>query len=333
MTDVMLFGAEYDEMNTIDVPPVDILAELPRDGVLPDVPPVVVEGPPVDIFSKAAVLQLQFRRLGTRRKVNGSAIDIRGEGPGSSTDRDLVHVTKEILDSPELVAIAQHDGATARYIDVRKSGPAFANQGGFHLVSLALKASIDEWLDTRIAQRESLVERFMVTYETRKAETVARLGPLGAGVEYPSAEKVRAAFGVTRRYMQFGYTDPREARAWQNEALNECRAALRVAFADLVSSLAERLTPGADGTKKIFRDSLVVKFDEFVRDFSARNLADDRELARLVEQARGIMAGVDPGTLRKREGLRNAIGSSMEAIKAQLDPLMVESGQRMYSDD
>lgn len=290
--------------------------------------------PPVDVFARATVLQLQFRRLGTARKVSTDAVDVRGETDSRQTDKDLLGLTARILDSPELEAIRKHDGETARFIETRKAGPAFANQGGFHLIPNALKDEIDRWLATRTAERDTLIERFLTVFETRIEETRRRLGPVGGTVTYPTIGEARAAFGVTVRYMSFGFErDPAAAAAWRNEALTECRQALRAAFADVVSHWAERLETGPDGKTKTFRDSMVASMNDFVAGFSARNLADDGELAGLVAQARAIVSGVDASTLRKRDGLRAAVGRSMASIKAAADALLMDRPTRLYGDD
>lgn len=286
-----------------------------------------------DIFTKATVLQLQFRRLGTERKVSVSEIDVRGNTEESQADKALLKVSKSILESPELKAIERHDGETARFVDARKSGPAFANQGGFHLVALAVKPAIDAWLDQRLAERGRLVDDMIAAFPTREIETRRRLGPLALGVKWPELAEVRAAFGVTVRYMSFGYTDEGAARAWRAEALTECRQALRAGFRDLVDHLAERLTPGADGKPKTFRDSLVSKFDEFVASFEGRNLANDAELAALVTEARTLMAGVSAGDLRGKEGLRSAVKTRIDQIKRDVDGLVMEVPTRRYAAD
>ena len=60
-------------------------------------------------------------------------------------------------------------------------------------------------------------------------------------------------------------------------------------MAELVQHLVERLQPGADGKPKVFRDSLVRGMEEWLSDFSARNLAQDGELSSLVERARELL--------------------------------------------
>jgi hypothetical protein len=290
--------------------------------------------PPIDVFARAVVLQLQFRRLGTARKVSTDTVEVRGESESRKTDKDLLGITARILDSPELEAIRKHDGQTERFIDSKKSGPAFANQGGFYLLAIVLQGEIEAWLDTREAERWILIERLLDVFDARVEDTKRRLGPLAATITFPTRDQARAAFGLTRRYMSFGFErDPQAAAEWRSEALGECRQALRAAFADVVAHLADRLEPGPEGKPKTFRDSLIANFNEFVESFNARNLADDGELAELVAKARGVLSGVDATDLRKRDGLRAAVARSMAAIKPAVDALVMDKPTRLYGDD
>ncbi len=313
------------------------LFDTPADAPAALVPVAPVLAPAddiTDLFSKATVLQLQFRRLGTDRKVSMMDIDVRKPAAYSDeteTDKALVRATKSILDSPELKAIEKHDGETARFIDANKSGPAFANQGGFHLLALSVKPTIDAWIETRLVERGQLIDDMITAYPERCRQTRNRLGPLARDVKWPTIDDVRAAFGVTVRYMSFGYSDEAAAAEWRREALTECRAALRAGFADVVNHLADRLTPGAEGKPKTFRDSLVLNFDAFVASFEGRNLANDAELAALVNQARALMSGVSAADLRQKDGLRDVVRARVTEIKAAVDGLVMDKPTRRYA--
>lgn len=292
------------------------------------------------ILDRAVVFQLELSRLGVRRKVASGAVQ-------TDADRELLHVSKEIIESEELQAIARFDGDLRKFVASRASGPAFLNRGGFHLLALALVESTYDKITRRLATRSELVTKFANVYEERKDETRARLGSLGADVEYPSLDRVLRSFGARVRILTFDTPASLEgirrdifesertkaAGEWA-EALDECRGVLRAAFADLVAHLAERLTPDeATGKKRIFKDSLVRNFSEFAQTFSARNIADDRQLAALVQRAADVMAGVEAGELRTNDALRQAVAASMRDIKATADAMVSEAPTRRYSDE
>jgi hypothetical protein len=291
------------------------------------------------LFQNAVILQLELSRLGVRRKVSSEAVT-------SAAAPELLHVSKSILDSDELKAIGSAHSDMRKFVAGRASGPAFLNRGGFHLLALALVQSTDAELERRTAEIADLVERFLLVYEQRAAETRARLGSLAPGAdEYPPLDVVRRAFGVRWRYLSFETPstlqgikreifdcEREKAAAEWSAALDECKQVLRSAFADLVEHLADRLAAD-DGKPRKFKDSLVKNFDEFAATFAARNIADDRELADLVERARGVMAGVSAKDLRTEEALRAAVARSMADLKRDIEPLIVDRPSRMYSDE
>jgi len=286
----------------------------------------------LDVFTKASILQLQFRRLGVTRKITSDAIDVKGQTLEERTDKELVRAQKKILVSPELLTIERHDNATQAWIEGRKAGPAFANVGGFHLIPNALQAEVDAYLDDRLKERGELVERFLDQLEYRVAQTKRRLGVLAKDTRFPTVDQAAASFRVARNWFTLGYRDEGAAKQWQADALAECREALRAGFAEVVSHLAERLQPGPDGKLKVFRNTLVENFAAFVETFEARNLANDTELARLVSKARDIMTGVDADTLRKQGALRSAIGRAVSVIDEAAATLVTNAPTRFYGE-
>ena len=63
----------------------------------------------VPIFQKAVGFAVETKRLGVRRKVSSSQI-------GTDADRSMIHVSKSILDSPELKKVEQLDGEVRRFL-------------------------------------------------------------------------------------------------------------------------------------------------------------------------------------------------------------------------
>ena len=113
------------------------------------------------------------------------------------------------------------------------------------------------------------------------------------------------------------------AEAWTGAA-EEAKMALRAGFAELVRHMADRL---AD-PKKIFRDSMVENFREFLGTFDFRNICDDAELQTLVRKARGMLGGSDAETLREATFYRNEVGTAMTKIAAQLDTMLADRPAR-----
>lgn len=301
------------------------------------------------IFTRAVCVQLALSRLGTRRKVDPDRVTaprrLANEGEQAGPDSDLLHVSAEILKSPELEAIRKHDRETSELLRSKASGPALF-KGGVYLIALELLEATDRQLNARLDERAALVETFTGAYLRRKTETEAKLGTLADSFTWPDLARVRASFDARIRYLMldtpeslkgisseiFERERAKAASEWA-EALDECRQVLRSAFADLVGHLADRLAPGEDGKRKIFRDSLVRNFSEFVDTFNARNIADDAQLADLVNRARDVMAGVSASDLRDADALRRDVAAKMAAIKTAIDPLVTEKPSRQYNDE
>lgn len=105
------------------------------------------------------------------------------------------------------------------------------------------------------------------------------------------------------------------------DAAEEIRTALR---ADMV----EKMTARENGKPKIFRDSSVTRAQDFLDTFQARNLTDDTALAALVEQARALVAGTDPETLRQNTTLRATVKAGFAEIQSAIAPMLTARPRR-----
>ncbi len=288
------------------------------------------------IFDKAVCLLLEFGRLGTRRKLNTSAVDTHGADP------DLVHVSKEILSCKELDAIVSHDNETRAYVRSR-STPNPLIRGGLYLVSYTLLPSVDDALTAAQAEREVLVENFLSVYDARKDAAQLRLGPLYDPTQYPPVEIVRHAFSMTWSYLTITTPDnlqairadiferEREKAAAQwVDALDAANGVLESAFSDLVAHMVDRLSPGDDGKPKIFRDSLTENLRDFLSTFDARNIGGHDALAAEVDKARALLAGIDAKDLRKHQSYKDNVRTGFEQIKARLDTMIADRPRRKF---
>jgi hypothetical protein len=97
------------------------------------------------------------------------------------------------------------------------------------------------------------------------------------------------------------------------------------------------LTPGADGARKIFRDSAISNLVEFLELFSARNVTGDTDLSALAERARAITATAIPEHLRDKgrqgEDLRTQVARQTAEVKAAVDGLIQSEKRRRFNLD
>ncbi|MHA2642862.1 MAG: hypothetical protein V2G41_09465 [bacterium JZ-2024 1] len=277
-------------------------------------------------------VEVTICRPGMRRKVSVDVLEV-------DADKDLLHLTKEIVRSPEYERIVRKDNEIRRLIR-RYTLPSFISRG-VYIVPLSLIYPLDNALNDMRLERENLVELFLRAYPSYISEARLRLRSLFNESDYPPVEALREAFDVKVRYICFDTPlvlqevnselfrrEAERARQEWDRALEEMKKLLRVTMAELVDHMVERLTPGPDGRPKIFRDSLVENMLEFLDLFEVKNLANDRELAAVVSRARDLLQGVTPESLRRSQHLREATRSGLEQIKGAVDSLIAPAPRR-----
>lgn len=288
-----------------------------------------------NILDNAIALSVEFRRLGTRRKLQPGAVQ-------TDADQECIHVSKDILESEAYEDIKRLDGDIRNYIERKSVRAKSLFRAGVVFIKTEAVPEIDAALKIYAEQRESLVNRFMFDYEPARERARGRLRSQFDEDDYPDAAKVRASFAMKVNYLEFGTVPAklksisadiyrREVAKVQGDiarATEEIRMVLRASLQDLTEHLIERLTPKADGSAKVFRNSLVGNVQEFLDTFNARNITGDAQLEALVNQAREALKGVNPDMLRDRSLLQEKVRENFQTIKATLDGMMQDSGRR-----
>ena len=292
--------------------------------------------PPVDLAANSVMLVLRLERMGNRRKVPTSMVEV-------DADPEAVHVGKELLESPELKAVATEDNAIRQWVYAR-SLPSYGTlRDGVYRLPLALVDQVDEELEAFRLRRQTLIDKFLERYPAMVNEAVARLRTLYNPADYPHLDQVAARFTFSYRYLAFMTPQTLSARLLARERekaaaevsteVEEIKVALRTGFAELVAHAADRLAVGPDGKKVTFRDSMVTKMEEFFGYFAARNLVGDDELATLVERAREAMRGVTAQTLRTDDVARASVKDTLDRVKAEMNSgLFVRPTRRLILD-
>jgi hypothetical protein len=288
---------------------------------------------PNNLFDKAVLLSVTIGSLGTRRKVNSSAVEV-------DADKDMISVSKAILDSELFDAIRKFDGKTRGWIAERSLPSMF--KSGIYLWPITLVESADNYLIQRQAERQVLIDTFIAALPNIYADSQERLRDLWNPQEFPSEAKIRAAFTQEYRFIEcstpgrlksinpaiFAREAEKAASQWSN-ALDEAKDILRVELANLVEHMRDRMQPGTDGKPKRFKKSMVENFQTFLELFDARNIADDTQLKAVVEQCKATMQGINADNIRDNDGLRSTIAASMDAIKTGLAPLVTVQGRQI----
>lgn len=286
------------------------------------------------VDDKSVLLVVDFHKLGNTRKVSTSQITV-------DADKSMLHVNKNLLDSPEYDAIRTHDGKTRAWLYTRAL-PSLFKEGVFRVPN-TMVVDVDDYLAKRATERQVLVGYFRQAYGLRVTEALERLNGLANENDYLKADDAASRFGMTWRYITFATPDALKnlkAGLFERErdkladlvqsASDEIKTVLRVQLQALVKRMITQLTPTADGKKKKIYDSLTGNIDDFLETFKARNIADDVELQKLVEKARSVLHGVDADLLRGEEFVRTSVKDGFQQIEKQLSAMIVDKPTRQF---
>jgi|SRR5579863_965435 len=288
-----------------------------------------------DLMAKTVCLSLKLCSLGLRKKVASNAVQ-------SDADENMLHVSKEILNSKTFKDIKSLDNEVKKYIrSVWLPSPMFRN--GIYLIPIVKLEEIDNKLEEFKVQRHELVQKFIVEYPALKEAAENQLKSLFNPLDYPEIGRIAQAFSMDTRYVTFstpGKLKEISQAIWQreqdkaqkdwNDAMEECKMALREYYRDFVDHLVERMGTEETGDRKTFHASTITNFTHFLDTFKERNIVGDTELDKLVDEARQILNGVEAKSLRSNETLRDYIKDKFEEIKPQLDIMLVDRPRRKF---
>lgn len=266
--------------------------------------------------------------------------------------KKALKVTKVLIACPEYDKLKEFLRETRQKILVRYVVPSFFKKG-IDIVKLSTVADVEKYLADRVEQLPGMIQALIDAYDKAKDEAKERLAKIaedllpGAGItfyeesDYPTVDKLRQLFGLRWNWIAFGIPDtlPREVfeaekarteKVWQ-DAQEQITLALRQGFQELIDHMVDRLTTEPGEKQKIFKNTLIENMQEFLETFTNRDINNDAELAALVEKARTVMIGIDPEKLRKDNGTRTTLLTSMTQIKTATDALITEMPSRKYA--
>ncbi len=291
----------------------------------------------VTVLRNAMLFSLTRHAWSNHRKADKSKFT-------ADANKAKLNMTKRLIESAELDAITDHLNEVYNWC-LARAMPSTSMRRGVYFVKKSMIPEFEAKLaEFREELRTKYVPAFMRTYADAKAKAAlpADKGGLGAlfnAGDYPADPG--SLFGLEWSWLALGVPDdlPDEIRARESaklresflEAQEEIKFALREGFKTLIDHAVERLTPAADGTVKVFRDSLLTNFKDFFETFNARNLMDDAELARVVAEARAIVTGIpDADRLRTSADTRVAAMDKFAQVRSVIDGLVAEKPKRKF---
>jgi hypothetical protein len=319
------------------VAPADIGAMVPPMGDNGSNAPfsVPIADPGVDLARKTVCIKVRLSTMGNTRKVSTSQIE-------ADADKDLLRVSKHLVDSAELKAIGRFDGEIRRFL----YNICLPFEVGIHLLPIAALQTVEGRLRQFAEDRKQLVTAFIAAYPSLCQDAAKRLRGLYNPADYPPVEDIAREFGFSWQYVSFGVPDQLKSisrEVWEEErekaaqrmaeASAEIQVVLRESMAKLVQHMADRLKEGPDGKPLRFKESTVSNLVEFLTNFEFRNVTDDKELQALAAQARQILKGVTADELRTTGDLRVRVQQGMADIAAQLDTMLTQTRGRRFRFD
>lgn len=290
-----------------------------------------------NVFDKAVAFSLYVRRYANRRSVDPRLVN-------SDLNQEWVGVSKRLLKSDELDAINGRDRQFRNHLSTLALPSLF--RAGIWLIPNELLETVDKDLETYRAERDELVDKFILVYHSQIDKSREMLGSLFNERNYPDEDRMRGYFFIRAHYIEFGAPkalnkfradifqreQERIEKHWTN-ALEGCKALLRQTLGELLDHALDRLTPSADGKTKVIRKSMLEKLDGFVSTFKARNIADDEELAGAIEKIRGLSDGITTADLRSDESIRDKFKAGLANVKAEVDTMIEDTPKRAFMSD
>jgi hypothetical protein len=296
--------------------------------------------------------------FGLSRKGDKSKVKFSEDADQDAAAKRRATVGKKLIESPEYDAIKSYMNDLRNNFIYVKTVPAFfvrnlqlCDKESISVIeerlkrAIGLKPQITDDKGNLVPELPQLVEAFLAKYPEQVEAARRDLEPAGQFrlSDYPSVEVLRDAFSISWNWLSFSaFTDvnalPEAIRQSETDKLSrqlldageQITQALRGAFQKLIEHAKERLAPDDDGKRKKFNDSLIGNISEFLETFNSRNLMNDVDLARLVGQAKSLIASenLTPQKLRDSSADRESTVKAFEAISTELDKIIVKEPSR-----
>lgn len=284
----------------------------------------------------AAAVRVHFTWWGTHRSLTHQQ---REEvGVACAADARLLTAGKRLIDTrhPAFRALTSLRSRISSYW--RGISLPFTEPG----MRLIRQADIEPFVHVLQGFREELQQAeadLNAVYGEVKGDARQRLGHLYNPNDYPN--EVRGLFdvawdfpsveppGYLMRISPEVYEQERQRVAARfEEAVRLAEEAFAAQLAELIDHLADRLTPAADGTRKVFRDSAVRNFADFFEKFRTLNVSSNPQLGALVEQAQDLLHGVTPHQVRSLPEVQQRLQAGITEVRHQLDQLVIDAPRR-----
>jgi hypothetical protein len=238
----------------------------------------------------------------------------------------VVNANKNLMAGTGVLDTIVKYAANARAWHISQTLPWTDN--GSRLLPMSNFMNYKQQLGELETNYEALVDKFIVAYPSLVSAAAFQLGNLFDRNEYPDESSLKKKFKFTYSFFpvptagDFRIDINEEAKA---EIIANCNSAyqdrlnnaMREAWSrlhDCLSRMSERLTDNADGSRKIFRDSLVENGVELVSMLKHLNITQDPSLEQARRELESAIGHHSLDSLRDNSNAREAVKLKVDTI-------------------
>ena len=282
----------------------------------------------ISIASSAMLVELSISTWTARKldKKVSTQVDLDN---GAKTK--VVNANKNLMAGTGVLDTIVKYAANARAWHISQTLPWTDN--GSRLLPMSNFVNYKKQLGELETNYEALVDKFIIAYPNLVSAAAFQLGTLFDRNEYPHEDALRKKFKFTYSFFpvptagDFRIDINEEAKA---EIIANCNSAyqdrlnnaMREAWSrlhDCLSRMSERLTDNADGSRKIFRDSLVENGVELVDMLKHLNITKDPSLEQARRELELAIAHHSLDSLRDNSNAREVVKMKVDTILSKFN--------------
>lgn len=286
-------------------------------------------------IQNAVMLIFTTHSWGNRKKADTKKIETNAE-------KSFLSLSKRLIDSDKYKSILNFQNEVYNWIN-KNAVPSFFLRGSY-LFNMSMVEEVETYLKAQSDILKEKIKPLLAEYEQKIAEAEEKLGDQFNLSDYPNLDVLRSSFSFSWKWTIFDIPEGLPEKIFQEEKLKaenmwresaeQISLCLRQAFVELIKHANSMLEPNADGKTKGFKNSSFDNIDEFISTFKNRNIVDDKELEKLVEQARKVLTNInDPQQLKKDKQMKEIVSKNFSEITSKLDEMIVVKPSRKFDLD
>ena len=283
---------------------------------------LTITGPVVSLSSMAMLVELRISTWTARKRDNETTMDVN---QSKEADQDAGSVYKYLMAGSDHLKKIEKYAAKCRAWNSSQTLPWMKGVG---LLPMENFFKYREQLATMEANFYALVKDFIIAYPQIKNDQAFKLGKYYRADEFPDVETLPRRFKFEYNFLpvpesgDFRINCEARVKADLQEQYDKMfQDKLAEAMRDpwdrlhaMLGRMSERLADNEDGTRKIFRDSIIDNAIELCDLLTRLNVTKDPELEKARRMLEQSVTCMDVADLRNDEGAREQLKSDVDAI-------------------